>query len=284
MRDWTKNIKSMCDFLYTQTNNAGLSSVVLGLSGGVDSAVVAKLCVEVFKDKATALLMPSSTSNPRNLLDARNFATSIGIKHIEIPIAPFEAQMREKLLPSFGHKDFTNVNELDNLRIGNFCARVRMAILYDFSLANGALVVGTSNKSEIFLGYGTIFGDLACAINPIGGLFKSEIFALAKELGIPQAIIDKPPSADLFENQSDEADLGYSYTQIDEFLCAFEAFLKKHNLKFSTLTIKDSPTLVLIANELEEMGFKKPLIVSLMQRILKNNFKFRLPNILGFVE
>lgn len=283
MRDWAKSIGTMCDFLRTQASNAGFNSVVLGLSGGIDSAVVAKLCVEVFKESATALLMPSSASNPRNLLDARNFALSIGIKHIEIPIVPFESTMRETLLSKFNSLS-SNVNELTHLRVGNFCARMRMAILYDFSLTHHALVVGTSNKSEIFLGYGTIFGDLACAINPIGGLFKSEIFALAKELDIPQEIINKPPSADLFENQSDEADLGYSYAQIDEFLRAFEVLLQKHNIKFDTFTPKDYATLQFVTNELQKMGFEKSLVDSLLHRIAKNSFKSRLPHILNFVE
>ena len=284
MRDWEKYIAMMCDFLHTQVHNAGFNSVALGLSGGVDSAVVAKLCVEVFKDNATAILMPSSASNPRNLYDAKNFAASIGMKHIEISIAPFEAQMRENLLVNFAIKDSINTNELDNLRIGNFCARIRIAILYDFSLANHSLVIGTSNKSEILLGYGTIFGDLAYAINPIGGLFKSEIFALAKVLGIPQEIIDKPPSADLFENQSDETDLGYSYKQIDAFLSAFEALLQKHNVKFNALNQKDYTDLVLIVDELEKMGFEKLFVASLMRRILRNAFKSHLPKIFNSME
>ena len=107
------------------------------------------------------------------------------------------------------------LSKQQKLRYGNLCARVRMCLLYDYSSEHGLLVVGTSNKSERLLGYGTIFGDMACALNPIGELFKSEIFEFADFLGVDKAIINKAPSADLWENQSDESELGYSYKELD---------------------------------------------------------------------
>jgi NAD+ synthase len=150
--------------------------------------------------------------------------------------------------------------EATKLRIGNFSARMRMATLYDISARENALVLGTSNKSEILLGYGTIFGDIACAINPIGELYKTEIFEFAAYLGVPESILSKAPSADLWEGQSDEDEMGFTYAQIDKVLIA-------HSEN------KLSPT-ELVAN-----GFDKGLVEMIMQRIEANRFKGKLPTI-----
>lgn len=249
-----KKLEKIKDFLRKETKKRGFNRVVFGLSGGVDSAVVGKICVEVFGDKALALIMPSFSSNPKNTQDAINFARGIALNYEVIDIAPLQEAYIQALSL---HKTANNI-----LRIGNLCARTRMAILYDKSAENNALVVGCSNKSELMLGYGTIFGDLACAINPIGDLFKSEIFALARQIAIPHHIIAKKPSADLFAGQSDEGDLGYSYEQIDKVLRAIQKGATQKSLIQS--------------------GFSKKCVESLMARIKKNAFKTELPKVLKF--
>lgn len=247
-----KKIEKIKDFLHKETKKRGFNKVVLGLSGGIDSAVVAKICTEVFKDKAIAFVMPSFNSNQQNTQDAINFARSIGLHYEVIDISSLQKAYIEALSL---HNTTNNI-----LRIGNLAARTRMAILYDKSFANNALVVGCSNKSELMLGYGTIFGDLAYAINPIGDLFKSEIFTLAKSIAIPSYIIAKKPSADLFKGQSDEGDLGYNYEQIDKILKLIQKGL--------------SP------KEIIESGFKEDFVKSICKRIKRNKFKTELPKVL----
>jgi len=148
---------------------------------------------------------------------------------------------------------------LSNLRKGNLAARVRMSLLYDYSSSINALVIGTSNKSELMLGYGTIFGDLACAINPIGELYKSEIFEFAKHLGVDKNFIDKAPSADLWDGQSDEGDIGYSYAVIDEILENLENNKEQVIKKFGLKAVSD------IENRVVSNRFKRqmPLIVKI---------------------
>ena len=148
---------------------------------------------------------------------------------------------------------------LSNLRKGNLAARVRMSLLYDYSSSINALVIGTSNKSELMLGYGTIFGDLACAINPIGELYKSEIFEFAKHLGVDKNFINKAPSADLWDGQSDEGDIGYSYAVIDEILENLENNKEQVIKKFGLKAVSD------IENRVVSNRFKRqmPLIVKI---------------------
>ena len=242
-----KKIKKIEKFLLKESKKRGFDSVVFGLSGGIDSAVVGYFCNKIFKDKARAFIMPSIFSNPKNTDDAQNFAKMINLYYEIIDISKFQ-------------EDFMLVEDSKDLhRIGNFMARIRMAILYDKSFLYNALVVGTSNKSELMLGYGTLHGDMACAINPIGNLYKSEIFEIAKYIGIPKNIIDKKPSADLFEGQSDEEDLGYSYEMIDKLLFQIDSGLNK--------------------KQLLKKGFEKKFVESIQHRIKNNRFKSKMPKI-----
>jgi len=257
-----------------EVHQRGFSKVVVGLSGGVDSAVVAKLCANVFGHNLHTLLLPSSNSNPTHLKDATNFAKTHNIAYTIAPIAEFEEIFsRQNTL-------FPPLDSQQKMRIGNFCARMRMIYLYDFAATHKALVIGTSNKSEIMLGYGTLYGDLACAINPIGNLYKTEVFSLAKALKIPQAIIDKKPSADLFENQSDEADLGYSYAQIDPFLQALQSTLSAQNLCLADLSLADTAIINSLRDSLLAQGFESSFTDSLLHRIFMNTFKAKMPTIL----
>ncbi|MBR8462034.1 NAD+ synthase [Campylobacter sp. faydin G-140] len=207
MKDYAKIQHVLVTFIKNYVLEAGVKNLVLGISGGLDSAVVATLCTQALPSHTYALIMPTNSSNPKNLNDAIALCEKLNIKFKIIDI--------QSILNSY---EVVIGETLSNLRKGNLSARIRMSLLYDYSAANDALVVGTSNKSELMLGYGTIFGDLASAINPIGEIYKSDIFEFARYLGVDESIINKAPSADLWDGQSDEADIGYSYGVIDEIL------------------------------------------------------------------
>lgn len=273
-------IATIQDKLRQEVYQRGFEKVVVGLSGGIDSIVVAKLCANVFGHNLHALLLPSSSSSHTHLEDAISFAKAHNIAYTITSIAAFEQLFREQNA-LYSPTDSAPLDSAQRTRIGNFCARMRMIHLYDFAATHQALVIGTSNKSEIMLGYGTLYGDLACAINPIGELYKTEVFALAKALQIPQAIIDKKPSADLFENQSDEGDLGYTYAQIDPFLQALQSSLSAKNLCLTNLSLADTAIINSLRDSLLPQGFAPALIDSLLHRIFMNTFKAKMPTILA---
>ncbi|NMW21581.1 MAG: NAD+ synthase [Chlorobiaceae bacterium] len=194
-------------FLLNEIRKFGFSSVVLGMSGGIDSAVVCELAVRALgADNVLALMMPYSSSSPESLEHAELMIRKLGIRAEELSITP--------VVDAF----FSSIPADQLLRRGNIMARTRMIFLYDISARDGRLVAGTSNKTELLLGYGTMFGDMASAVNPIGDLYKTQIRGLARHLGIPEPLIVKAPSADLWEGQSDEDDLGFSYEAVDLLL------------------------------------------------------------------
>jgi NAD+ synthase len=233
-------------FLENEVKKVGLNNVVIGLSGGIDSAVVAVLLQEVFQDDCLAVMLPTKHSSQSSIDDAKELCMLFDIKYKIQNIDTFVQVYIDSFEDNQSNKD-----------IGNFCARMRMSMLYDISSKQKALVIGTSNKSELLLGYGTIFGDLSSAINPIGDLYKSEIFEFASYLGINRTILDKKPSADLFEGQSDESDIGYSYEQIDSLLVdMIDKRVPKEQLKIK---------------------FDNDMIDSLHKRISVNHFKRHMP-------
>lgn len=194
-------------FLRNEIRKFGFSSVVLGLSGGIDSAVVCELAARALgADNVLALLMPYRTSSRASIEHAMLMVDRLGIRSEEAPVTD--------VVDAF----FTGREDAGRLRRGNVMARARMMLLYDASARDGRLVLGTSNKTELLLGYGTMFGDMASAVNPIGDLYKTQVRGLARHLGIPSPLIDKKPSADLWEGQSDEDDLGFSYESVDWLL------------------------------------------------------------------
>jgi NAD+ synthase len=207
-------------FLVNEIRKFGFSSVVLGLSGGIDSAVVCELAVRALgAENVLGLMMPYASSSPESLEHAELMIRRLGIRAEEVSITP--------VVDAF----FSSIPQTELLRRGNVMARTRMVFLYDVSARDGRLVAGTSNKTELLLGYGTMFGDMASAINPIGDLYKTQIRGLARHLGIPEALIVKAPSADLWEGQSDEADLGFSYEAVDLLLyMMLEKRMDKHAL------------------------------------------------------
>jgi len=249
--------KYLIKFIQDELYKTGLTKAVCGLSGGIDSAVVAVLAKEALGNNFKAILLPSQHSSSSSITDALSLCKKFDIINETISIAP--------LLEAYP------IN--DNLRKGNFSARMRMAILYDKASEVNGMVIGTSNKSELLLGYGTIFGDLASAFNPIGDLYKSEIFEFAKFLGVNEEIINKPPSADLWEGQSDEDDLGYSYAEIDEVLAKYvdERWTKEELLK-----IYDKNLVEMIIKRIYQNQFKRkmPLIAKLKNRTITHDFLY----------
>jgi NAD+ synthase len=197
----------IAEFIRGQLDQAGFDRAVLGLSGGIDSALVAFLVAEAIgADRLLAVLMPYRTSSPASRADAEDVVARLGTASEVVDITPMVD----------GH--FGPDPDASPLRRGNFAARMRMAVLYDRSATWGGLVVGTGNKTESLIGYTTVFGDNACAFNPIGDLYKSQVRQLAAAIGVPDAIIAKAPSADLWPGQTDEAEGGFSYPLLDRLL------------------------------------------------------------------
>ncbi len=234
-------------FLQEEIYKVGIRKAVLGLSGGVDSSVVAALLAKALgPNNVHGLIMPYRLSNPESREHAELLAGTFGIG--------FEVRDISPMVDAF----FKDEPHADVLRKGNKMARERMCLLYDYSAKHKALVIGTSNKTELLLGYGTIFGDLASAVNPIGDLYKTQIWELARYLGVPQVIVDKPPSADLWIGQTDEKELGYTYNEIDRLLYYLV------DLRYSNEMLID-------------LGYTQKTIDDISRRIQKNQFKRRPP-------
>jgi len=194
-------------FLAQECERAGRSVLLVGLSGGLDSATAAALAARAVGPKRViGVLLPYRTSSPASARDARGFGRKLGIRLEEIEISP--------MIDAY----FAARRDASRNRRGNKMARERMSVLYDLSEQHAGLVVGTSNKTEMLLGYGTLHGDLACALNPLGDLYKTQVRALAAHLRVPRAILAKIPSADLWPGQTDEAELGITYDVADRIL------------------------------------------------------------------
>ncbi|MFI5251118.1 MAG: NAD+ synthase [Bacteroidota bacterium] len=239
--------KILVEFIRDEVKNAGFGKVVIGLSGGVDSALVAFLAVEALgKENVTAVTLPYKTSNPASLSDAHLILKKLGLPFISVDITP--------MVDPFIEGD----PAMDAKRKGNVMARERMIVLYDISARENALVLGTSNKSELLLGYGTLFGDLACAINPIGDLYKTQVWQLAEAISVPKAIVDKKPSADLWTGQTDEGEFGFTYKEVDQLF--YQMIDERRN-----------------EQELAAMGFEKSFIQKVQRLVQQNQFKRRPP-------
>jgi len=197
----------IAQFIQGQLRQAGFERLVLGLSGGIDSALVAFLSTEAIgAERLLCVLMPYRTSSEASLVDARSVVDALGCASEVVEISP--------MVDAY----FAADPDATPLRRGNFMARQRMAVLYDRSVTWGGLVVGTGNKTESLIGYTTLFGDSACAFNPIGDLYKSQVRQVSLDIGVPEAIIRKAPSADLWPGQTDEAEAGFSYPALDRLL------------------------------------------------------------------
>jgi len=194
-------------FIKGKLLQAGSNGYVLGLSGGVDSSLAAALAVEaVGPDKVLGVMMPYKTSSESSITDAELLAKHLGIENQRVDISP--------MVDAY----FSDIDDSLRIRAGNKMARERMAILFDIAQKTGRLVLGTGNRTESCLGYTTWYGDSACSINPVGELYKTEIRAMAELLGLPEQIITKIPSADLWVGQTDEDEIGLTYDTIDKIL------------------------------------------------------------------
>lgn len=249
--------------LRREVERVGFSKVTLGLSGGLDSAVVAFLAARSFgAENVFPICMPYSGSNPESLAHGKLAAKALGIEAIVEDITP--------QIDSY----YATHPRADRARRGNKMARERMTILYDYSMAESALVLGTSNKTELLLGYSTIFGDSAAALMPIGDLYKTQVFALAEYLGVPQEIIDKPPSADLWEGQSDEEELGFRYADVDALLVELidrrQRPLALHAMGFDPEFVEQIQTRV----RGQQYKRKMPVVIKLSSRTVDKDFLY----------
>lgn len=206
--DLEKTKSDIVEFIKSKVSEANSDGIAIGLSGGIDSTLVAYLaCEAVGPDRVFGIVMPSSTTPTEDKIHGIQIAQYLGIDYKEIAI--------DSIL-----NEFLSVTQLDNdnLAIGNLKARIRMSTLYYYANFKNYLVIGTGNKSEILIGYFTKHGDGACDMEPIGDLYKSEVFKLSESLNISEEILNKPPRAGLWENQTDEDEIGMSYALLDEIL------------------------------------------------------------------
>jgi len=234
-------------FIRSEITRMGFSRAVINLSGGIDSALSCFLTAEALgPENVLAIRLPYRTSSPESLEHAQMVIEATGVRSLTVEITP----MVDPLIERFP--------EMDALRKGNIMARARMIVLYDQSAAFQGLAVGTGNKTEILLGYTTLYGDSACAINPLGDLYKTQVRQLARAVGVPAVIIEKPPSADLWVGQTDEGELGYTYAEVDRLLY---------------LMVDERYT----PEECIEAGFAPGFVRAVVERVRRNQFKRVLP-------
>jgi NAD+ synthase len=240
-------VKVLTMFIERELHRTGLKKVVIGLSGGVDSALSTYLAAKAIgAENLHVVMMPYKTSSADSLGHARLIIDDLKLSHEVVEITP----MADAL--------FAASPDIDRLRRGNIMARMRMITLYDRSQQLGGLVIGTSNKTESLLGYTTLFGDNASAINPLGDLYKTQVWQLSESIGMPREIVSKPPSADLWEGQTDEAEMGLTYREVDELL-------------FHMIDVREDDA------QLVGRGFTQEFVSKIRQKIMRTQFKRRPP-------
>jgi NAD+ synthase len=241
--------KILTGFIHSEITRSGFSRAIVNLSGGLDSSLTCYLAAEALgAENVQALFLPYKSSTPESLTHAEMVIKALGVSSLTIPIT----DMADALIGQFP--------EMSRLRQGNIMARLRMIVLYDQSEVFHALPVGTGNKTEILLGYTTLFGDSASAINPLGDLYKTQVRQLAWEVGVPAAIIDKPPTADLWVGQTDEGELGFTYEEVDQLL-------------YLLVDQRYKP------EDCVEAGFPESFVRAVIERVRRNQFKRLMPPI-----
>lgn len=241
--------KVLCAFIREELRKFGFRRGILGFSGGLDSSVCAALAARALGAKnVIGMIMPYGETFGRDVEDARLLARKLGIRARIIDIAP--------MVDAYFSRHPTD----NRVRIGNKMARERMSVLYDLSVEEKALILGTSNKTELLIGYGTIHGDMACAINPLGDLYKTQVRALGKHLRLPARILGKLPTAGLWPGQTDEGEIGLSYAELDAIL--YELVDERRS-----------------AREVIGLGFQKHKVEKVEALIIKSEFKRKMPPI-----
>jgi NAD+ synthase len=241
--------KILTSFLREEITRTGLTRGVVGVSGGVDSALSCFLAAEALGPaNVLAVCLPYKQSSPDSLRHAHQVIQATGVKSLILDITPMVEPLFEQL------------PKMDARRRGNVMARERMIVLYDQSAECGGLVIGTGNKTEIMLGYTTLYGDSACAINPLGDLYKTQVRQLARAVGVPEEIVAKPPTADLWTGQTDEGELGFTYGEVDKLL-------------YLLVDERYSP------EECVQAGFKKAFVERVVEIVRRSQFKRVLPPI-----
>ena len=239
----------ICGFIRDQTQKAGLPRAVIALSGGIDSALAAALSARALGPaNVLAIRMPWRDSSANSLSDADLLIEALGLPALTVEITPMVSPLFERF------------PEMDARRRGNIMARQRMIVSYDQSVAWGGLVMGTSNKTEFLLGYSTIYGDSGSAMQPIADLYKAQVRQLSAALDLPQSILDKAPSADLWEGQTDEEELGFRYEDVDQvlYLLVDERY---------------------VVDEVVEEGFARDFVEDVWRRVKANHYKRTMPNV-----
>ena len=239
----------ICGFIRDQTQKAGLPRAVIALSGGIDSALAAALSARALgPENVLAIRMPWRDSSANSLSDADLLIEALGLPALTVEITPMVSPLFERF------------PEMDARRRGNIMARQRMIVSYDQSVAWGGLVMGTSNKTEFLLGYSTIYGDSGSAMQPIADLYKAQVRQLSAALDLPQSILDKAPSADLWEGQTDEEELGFRYEDVDQvlYLLVDERY---------------------VVDEVVEEGFARDFVEDVWRRVKANHYKRTMPNV-----
>lgn len=251
-------------FIENEVRKAGFHRVVVGLSGGVDSSLSAYLAAEALgPQNVWGILMPYRTSSPESAEHASMVVRALGINSLTVEITP--------MVDAY----FAMFPDADQMRRGNKMARERMTVLFDHSARLGALVLGTSNKTELLLGYGTLHGDMASAVNPLGDLYKTQVRELSRHLGIPAVIVEKQPSADLWEGQTDEAELGFTYEEVDKVLC----LLVDQRYEVTELAgnhLFEGKFLRAVARKVQVSQYKRrlPVIAKISSRTIDRDFRY----------
>lgn len=241
--------KILTGFIRSEISRAGYTRAVVNLSGGLDSSLTCYLAVEALgADNVLTLLLPYKSSTPDSLEHSEMVNNALGVQSLTIPIT----DMADALIGCFP--------DMSQVRQGNIMARLRMIVLYDQSEVFHALPVGTGNKTEILLGYTTLYGDSASAINPLGDLYKTQVRQLARSIGVPAVIIDKPPTADLWVGQTDEGELGFTYEEVDQLL-------------YLLVDQRYKP------EDCIQAGFSESFVSTVIERIRRNQFKRLMPPI-----
>jgi NAD+ synthase len=256
----------LCRFIRVEIQRAGFQRAVVGLSGGIDSSVVTFLCARALgPQNVLAVTMPYKTSSEATRCDSQAVVDQLGVRTLDVPITAqvdaYFAQDGVRAHLVISDEPLMTKCALTpklQLRLANKCARERMTVLYDQSAAFGALVAGTSNKSELLLGYGTQFGDMASAVNPVGDLYKTQLYDLAAYLGVPKQILAKEPTGDLWIGQTDEGELGFSYAEVDRLLVLM-VDRRWHRM------------------ELVQAGFAQDFVDRVATMIRRNHYKRRMP-------